>query len=209
MRDKRRITFMLVLSLSTFSCFTPALQREETSRSPQEGDRLRLEIPNAAWEPLFFEAINERAQRANLTSLRTTVMHNGDLEIRVWIGFGLGALRGFVIRRRSGQWSAIYLRPISRQISQDESTTVAITPRSGWERLWQRLVDEQILTLPDSSQLRDEVGINDGRSYVIEINANGLYRTYMYSNPQEQRWPEARQVIEISDILHTEFDIGR
>lgn len=209
MNVKRQIIRVLLLSLLTFSCSTPILQRREHSSIGQNREMLRLEIPNATWEPIFFERINERAERANLTSLRSTAMRDNDLEIRVWIGFGLSALEGFVIRRQSSQWSSLYLRPVSQQHPQGESATTPVVPQSGWERLWQRLTDEQILTLPDSSLLRDEVTINDGQSYVVEINTNGVYRTYMYSNPQEQRWPEARRIIEISNILHSEFSIER
>ena len=62
-----------------------------------------------------------------------------------------------------------------------------------------------ILTLPDSSTLPNEVGVCDGIGYVVEINDGGRYRTYCYSNPQSQIWPEAEKIIAIIKAFDDEF----
>jgi hypothetical protein len=61
-------------------------------------DPQRLEIPKAAWEPIFFETIDSVANGVGLTSLRRETMQGDDVETRVWIGYILG--------RRSGRWGA-------------------------------------------------------------------------------------------------------
>jgi hypothetical protein len=45
----------------------------------------------------------------------------------------------------------------------------------------------------------------DGVSYVVEINQNHRYRTYHYGNPKEQKWPEAKKIIEIVQTLSDEL----
>src|SRR6185369_12431216 len=71
----------------------------------------KLIVPKAGWEQIFFEAINERTRIANLRSLRVALPKD-DLELRVWNGFGLTALEGFVLQRRGGKWSAVHLEGI-------------------------------------------------------------------------------------------------
>ncbi|MGH9961007.1 MAG: hypothetical protein ACREBC_28455, partial [Pyrinomonadaceae bacterium] len=66
-----------------------------------------------------------------------------------------------------------------------------------------------VLTLPDSSQLKDEVIAVDGESFVVEINMNASYRTYSYSNPHFQKWPEAKLMIRIAQTILEEFNIER
>jgi hypothetical protein len=39
--------------------------------------------------------------------------------------------------------------------------------------------------------------------------SSGVYRTYAYLNPDDQRWPEAKQMLRIASILYTGFSIER
>ena len=43
--------------------------------------------------------------------------------------------------------------------------------------------------------------INDGMSYVVEYNSDGIYRTYMYDNPVYAKCGEAKRMIEIGNII--------
>lgn len=200
---------LLVLSILLVSCSISAPQDGVDSPMTQDKKMLKLIIPNANWEPIFFEEINERAKVAKLTNLRSTVLPNDDLELRVWIGFGLSPLEGFVIERTSGRWAAVHLRPIHRQLPRYSYQNTLTAPKSGWEQLWHRLVNEGVLTLPDSSELKDEVRVRDGESYVVEINMSKFYRTYRYGNPHLQKWPEAKGMVRIAEILYEEFGIKR
>jgi hypothetical protein len=40
--------------------------------------------------------------------------------------------------------------------------------------------------------------LTDGTSYIVEINMNGSYRTYVYMNPEYQEWPDARHMLKDS-----------
>ncbi len=169
---------------------------------------MSLEIPNSSWEPSYFELINERAKMANLPNLRSTVLPPDDLEVRVWIGFGLSPLEGFVIKRSSGRWSGMHLKSINSRFPNRNYQQVLHQPKSGWDNLWKRLTNEGILALPDSSQLGKEVVFPDGESYVVEVNTNNTYRTYRYGAPERQSWAEAKRMLNIVAVLNQEFNIG-
>ena len=172
-----------------------------------EAAELKQDIPKAMWEPLFFESINRAATNAGWKSLREAPLPSKSMEVRVWIGFGLSPLRGYSLRRDGSRWTGRYVVEGFQQTN--SVTTYDITPKDEWDKLWTKLVQLDLLTLPDSSTLRDEKMIFDGVSYVVEINQDGCYRTYEYSNPQQQKWPEAKQIISIVQTLQDEFVIKK
>jgi hypothetical protein len=162
----------------------------------------RRDIPKADWEPIFFESIDRLTSLAGWTPLRKQPVPPDALEVRIWIGFGLSPLEVYSLRRDGSKWSGWTIgdqRNVTRVKPQQ------ITPKSGWEPFWNRLVSLGLLTLPDSSSLPNEVMVFDGVSYVVEINNNHRYRTYHYSNPQRQKWPEAKNIIEIVQTLSDEL----
>jgi hypothetical protein len=89
------------------------------------------------------------------------------------------------------------------------------SPKSGWNRVWQSLVDAGILTLPDAAEVNCNPRVFDGISYVVESNINMTYRTYMYGNPwyakppEYKRCDEARRMILIGKIIGEEFGLER
>ena len=164
---------------------------------------LRQDIPKATWEPIFFESINKLAKRADWKPLRETSLSSGSLEIRVWIGFGLAPLQGYLFRKNGAQWAGHY---VIESLNQTNLVTARdITPKNGWDKFETELVQLDIFNLPDSSVLGGEKMIFDGVSYVIEINQNGTYRTYEYSNPQEQAWPEAKKMVSLAQVIQDQF----
>jgi hypothetical protein len=160
-------------------------------------------IPNAHWEPIFFGAINPLAQSAGLQPLRRADLLKGSLEIRVWVGFGLSPLEGIRLRRDGKQWSGLHAREGFGE--KWPMSVKPVSPKTGWDELWKQVESLGILTLPDSSTLPDEALVLDGESYVFEISDGETYRTYRYGNPQFQKWPEAKQIIEIVKTLYAEL----
>jgi hypothetical protein len=182
-------------------------QDGNVSRVGHGNQELRLIIPKDTWEPIFFKSINERTTGANLPSLRTVTLPQNDFEVRVWVGFGLNGIDGFILRRSTNEWIAIHLHEMSERPPYGKYQRNLEAPKSGWGSAWQKLVDAGILTLPDASEVNCEGGINDGKSYVVEINKDRVYRTYMYDNPNFAKCGEAQQMIEIGEIIADEFDL--
>lgn len=174
----------------------------------------RVIIPSENWVPIFFEAtgaasksINEVTKEANLPRLRTTLLPNDDLEIRVWIGFGLQGVDGLVLRRSSTRWSGIHLHGMGERPPFPSFQQKLEMPKSGWEIMWQRLTNAGMLTLPDAAAVECDPGGKDGTSYVVEINMNKTYRTYMYHDPDYAKCNEAKQVLKIGEIIGEEFGL--
>lgn len=214
-KHKTRFTIILLIFLFGVAATRVFLFKgegvpQQNAATPvvQEGQGLRLMIPDARWEPFFFRSLNEHTEKVNLPSLRTVLLSEDDFEIRFWFDGLPRRIDGIIIRHSAGQWSALELRwAFDRAYSQMQQETLA-APKSGWEAAWGRLVSAGILTLPDATEVQCQSGTLDGIGYVVEINKNRTYRTYSYSNPQFAECNEARQIIEISEIIADEFDLG-
>lgn len=181
-------------------CSLCAPQTKRDAPLADERGEFRAIVP--IWERIYFEEINRTASIAKLPSLRATALPKDDLEVRFWIGFGLTRLRGFDLKRSGGQWSGLFIQ------STGERTVRRLTlqaPGSGWEELWQKLVNKGILTLPDATSIRCEGNVEDGVGYVVEYNTDNAYRTYLYDNPQYAKCKEAKQMIEIVEIFNREL----
>jgi hypothetical protein len=166
------------------------------------------DIPDARWEPIYFKSINEFTSRAGWRPLRGQSLGADSIEVRIWIGFGVGPMEVMALRRDGATWSGRYGRG---QVERPGPVSVTVAaPKSSWEALWRRLTGLGILTLPDESSLPksgagQSAEMTDGVSYVVEISTDGRYRTYMYGNPDHADWPEARRIVEIIGLLRAEL----
>lgn len=189
-------TLPLTLLLAALGCGAASLPPYNAA-APRRAD------PEAYWERIFFGTIDERVDAANLANLRQVSLQGDELEVRIWAGFGLGRLRGVVLRRSAAGWIGLHLEP------PEERNTGAreITPRGGWDALWARIEREGLLVLPDSATLKPGPKVADGICYVVEINRKGTYRAYHYCNPSDQYWPEGHRFLRIARALDTRFGI--
>lgn len=192
------LTFCSHLQESNERCISPMRKQEA---------KLKLDIPK--WEPSFFEEIQQRSHKAGLSILKSTALPKGDLEVRLWIGFGTDPLRGFVISRTNGLWAATYLMPIDPKYPQHNYQQNLPTPKDGWETFWNRLANKGILTLPDSSKLGDQIVFPDAQYSVVEVNTGEVYRAYKYAAPEYQRQAEAKRMAAIIRLIFTEFGIEK
>ncbi len=194
-----------ILLLSVSFLILTATKQMTTILAAQGREPVRSEVRDNGWESVFFREINGRAQIAKLDSLRTTSLGENDLELRLWIGFGPTALKGFVIKRHGARWSATYLKPIRRSSTPGDDQQALNEPKSGWDGFWKHIADHGILTLPGSN----ESNWTDGESFVVEVKRGAIYRTYMYDNPQFRNSAEDRKILEIVDIIRNEFGVAR
>lgn len=159
-----------------------------------------LTIAGDPRSPQFDESVMERAHQAKLTSLRSKKLAGDDVELRVWVGFGKKPIEAFIVNRTGEKWEGTFLESIN--LVNKPPFSQSLTPKAGWESIWSDLIAAGLYTLPDSSHLKDEVLVEDGTSYVVEIKQGEVYRTYSYINPDYQKWPEAKQMLRIADILY-------
>ena len=215
--------YLLLLTFCLTSCFVTAQKENQVVDAPsqtnqnisipqtqQKPEKVVSDIPKTDWERIFFEGINERTNEAGLKSLRKTHVAENDIDVRVWMGFGLSKLEGFILKRINKQWAAIHIESnyaskkfVSRNIKLNE-------PDAGWEKTWQELIDADILTLPDAESINCNPSAVDGFSYVVEIKKGINYRTYMYENPDmdfKNKCSEAEQIQKIIKIIFQDYKI--
>jgi hypothetical protein len=169
---------------------------------------LHVVIP-VEWERHGLHVLDERAGETKLPKLRAVLLPAGDLEVRVWIGFGINGEDGLILQRSGGRWSALHLHGMFERYPPEkyQETFILAAPKSGWERAWQRLVGAGILVLPDEGSLQCGPVMADGIRYAVEVNTDDAYRLYSYGNPQYARCGEARQTMEIGRIISEEFGL--
>ena len=171
----------------------------------RESQRVQIILPKATWEPIFFKGINQATNLAELTELRKTSLRKSDIEIRIWRGFSLSPLEAVILKRTYGQWSALYIKTDEPTEFKEVELKKLNSPKSGWESFWKQITDKGILMLPDPSEINCEIFGFDNIGYVVEINQDKVYRTYMYSGA---KCSEAKQMEEIGEIIGLEFDSG-
>jgi hypothetical protein len=194
---------IVLLALLFYSCGHVG-QSPKLEAVKSQASQFKLKVPKATWEPIFFQSIDERASLAHLPSLRVALPKD-DLELRIWNGFGLTALEGFVLRRSSGKWSAIHLDGIHPKLPRQDYQKQLSAPKSGWNECWRKLVEMGISTLPDAAEIQCSTFVKDGMSYVVELNVEFTYRTYMYDNPSYAKCEQAKRMIGIGNFIADEF----
>ena len=207
-----KLSTRLTVALLTFLLGTAVTLIWIIGHSHERGPR--VVVPDDKWVSIFFEkagfgskSINELTAEADLPSLQTVLLPDNDLEVRVWVGFGLRGVDGLVIRRSGDQWSAIHLHGMAEHPPYPFYREALTVPKSGWETAWRKLTNAGILTLPDASAIQCEPGGPDGTSYVVETNVNKIYRTYKYHNPEYAKCDEAEQMIRIREVIADEFGL--
>lgn len=199
------ISILIVLGATVFLVVKHNATTQPYQALP-EAQTLQLEIPDSPWEPAFFEALEERTKAVGLPSLRTVVLPEHDLEVRFWYS-GLEIIGGIVIRRVGQEWSANWIYQMQDHLPSSAQLVILNPPKSGWEVLWQNLLSAGFLTIPDRPRIKCPTEALDGISYVVETNVNRKYRTYSYSNPQLMKCSEAKQVLQLEEMIRQEFSL--
>ena len=168
------------------------------------------DIPKETWEPIYHQSIQEIGRSVGIRPLRTQQIADNDIEVRIWMGFGITQLRGFVLKRTGAKWSAFHIgSPVGSSSIKDKMSPLS-TPKSGWKSAWDSMLQQDILTLPDAAGINCESMYDDGFSYVVEILKGKNYRTYMYDNPSEKfdnRCSQADKILAIADIISKDYGI--
>jgi hypothetical protein len=151
--------------------------------------------------------IDRVAKVARLSSLRSSKLAQEDVEVRVWYGFGLILLEGFVIKRINNHWTAFHLKADGNNPRYIKRVTriQLPAPKSDWGKCWQRLADAGILSLPSGTQQPDP----DAEAFYVEINDAGSYRNYEYVSPEYSESPNAKRMLAVGDIISEEFGLAR
>jgi len=187
---------LIALTLLISGCAKPA---PVVTVAPSRTATPALELPSGH----FIAAEIDRVTKlAGLSPLKMASVAPTDMEVRVWYGFGLIALEGFVIKRTNNRWAAFHLKA-------DYIKHVALVPlsapKSGWEQCWERLTNSEVLTLSGGTEPPDP----DAQGFYVETMTGGSYRNYLYNSPEYSDSPTAKRMLAIGDIISDEFGLKR
>lgn len=156
-----------------------------------------------------------RAKEFKLSDLQSRNLQNDDLEIRI---IRLAAFNDrnivFQLNKSNGKWSAKLIEKLiakkdlakktaSYKLSQRQLTE----PKSGWETFYQKLISEELLTLPDGNEVGNEA-CPDCPVYIVETKNNNNYRVYGYHAPEYfKNIREAQQLVKVINTISDEFDL--
>jgi hypothetical protein len=191
--------------------------------------------PDLSWVPRYFREFDSVAAIAEMPALRTDSAPGQ--EIRVWYLRGLITPQAILRLRGTGNdvtgqyflwWP---LAPSDREWSTQVDEDVRRWYRCGsaedigglrvcevktqWSTPWadvlHQLATDQLMTLPDESQLEqpDNVIFIDCDVVVVEVREHQHYRTYHYSCPAGRGSPEAAHAAGILSLMDQLLDEAR
>ena len=167
----------------------------------------KLLIPEASWEKLFFEGIDQITELAKLEKLREKNLPRNGIEIRIWEGFGLEDLEGVIFSKADEKWRAYHVRSNSyREPTTANFIQLSGVPKSGWNTFIKEFFSLGISDLPDARSIGCEMYHLDGRRYVVEVYENKTYRTYMYSSNAGEKCAEGKMLQKIVELIAVEFE---
>ncbi len=169
------------------------------------------EPDNESWKQKSRKHLIESSKISRLSILEKSRIPKDDLEVRVWQDSGWWNANIFILKRSSGKWMA----NLQKQTYQEDTLKLKSIskrklnePKSGWKNVWEKLVAEEILILPDGFENGGAIPCPDCGSYSIETNVSGNYRFCLYTTPRSQSdLREKRQIAKIADIIAEEFNL--
>lgn len=196
------------VSIFSWSVYDSSLFTGNTIVVPQDGSDKILSV-----------AVRQVTERAGIKELRRKKLSKGDIEIRVWRGFGLDPLEGMIFRKTDGFWRAFYLQSgniLSDASNIQEPAKFGVTvrqfygkPISGWDSFIDKIYGHGILTLPDATKTSCNLSdFLDGTAYLIELLEHDAYRYYAYHTGNENQCREGKQVMKIAKLIAQEFHNG-
>jgi hypothetical protein len=208
-----RLVNILIYFIVFFAGCSDAIHSNSPSEYDDMAKPFKKEIPiyqNGAVD-IFYELAKAKEKQLGLDSIE-----NGfdNLQIRVWYDFALVRERKLVvITNKDRNWTATVY---NLKVNWDGNTETilsksvkTVTPKSGWPSFSKKLLDLQIITLPNQDDVKGYGGGLDGRTYNIEIATKNQYRFYGYWEPQNRQdnfW-QAKNIADILKLLDAELGV--
>lgn len=200
----RQVNFILVGIALLFGACNGHIHGDSSSS-------VKREIPTyiGGTFDIFYHSAKDRQKELGLDNLE-----NGfhDLQIRVWYNLALVSERKLVvITNKDTSWTAdIY----DLQVGWEGKTETIlskkirrVSPKSGWPTFSKKLLDLQIMTLPNQDDVEGYSAGDEGRTYSVEVATKNQYRFYSYWEPQgyENKFWQAKKMTEILRLFETEL----
>lgn len=213
-----KLSIFLVFVTFLFSCAQNVPQNAEFSPTPIPQPTINEGLAKFIQEQKerLPKEIKTESKQFGIAELEKENLPNDDMEIRLW-RFSAFSDRDlvFVLKRINNAWSAnLVERSIAEKDIPKKNPPVKFlkrnlgAPQSGWESLWQKLIENEILTLPHGL----DVGVEpptDSWVFAVETKFENKYRVYDYFCPEAfENVREARQMTKIINTISEEFGLN-
>ena len=210
-----RLLILIIGVCLSLACTT--VSTTEVAAIPAPSPRLAALIAEenvkpdpAGTKPWGLEEIDRVTGSIGRGKLRELRLAENDIEVRMWVGFGLTTLHGFILKRAKDKWSAgVVSAKFKKPSTFIYNERPLPQPHSSWDTAWRSLLEQGILILPDGDAINCSEHEEDGFVYVVEIKKGSAYRTYSYSNPEskvENHCEQAGRILSIEKIISTLYE---
>lgn len=157
----------------------------------------------------ILDFVDKTIRQLGVKSLRKTEPNAEDLEIRIWVGIGYPTLGGLILGRRKNKWKANYFPTFETPKKAKPPRMLTLDrPSIGWENLWSKLKDQDIVTNRDDSEVGVVEPFEDSTLVMIEVLVRGHYRNYSYHAPCYSDAKEAKKLLKALTILEEAFNVN-
>lgn len=136
-----------------------------------------------------------------------------ETQIRIWFSYSANIENLLIFEKVGGIWTGSY-NTLEYHYPEDTDTLQSINrtskkiePKSGWPVFTDSLFKLGLRDLPDMGNIPGYELARDGHWFTVEYADCKMYRIYRYQSPWgwENEFPQAKQVVQISQLLEREF----
>lgn len=212
------LSIFIMLSFVLFSCKDQVKNYNiVNSKNRILSDSIIKDIPlNTNGSPVLSYLHKEYI--ANKLSLEKLENGFDSMQIRIWYGYAFEDTGQLVIfTNENNKWTSDFLT-LSFNVNENKDSVWSIgkellrrNPKSGWDSFIKKLLDYQILSLPDMAEIDENITIADGHAFTVEIATNNNYRFYQYQEPEmvKDRLWQAKNMSYILKLIESEFEFKR
>jgi len=146
-------------------------------------------------------------------------LENGydSFEIRIWLTYKIDTFQILILKNFIHIWDGVYyeiglhLNDHRDSVLYYSKTQKSVSPKCGWHKIIDSLIQLSILTLPDCTKIINvsDLPLYGGSRVTFETSSLKNYRLFMYELPSHIRkiYKEALDVDNILNLISRQFDI--
>lgn len=149
--------------------------------------------------------IKSQAELSNIINLKDTPLPNGESEIRILVGGGIGYPRWFILSNQKGQLKSFNVKPVSVKGKVIMQRIELGNPNSGWKK-FNNYLEQQGIKVPLDLSLDSNFDFYpDGEAVIVEVKSGDDYDVVYYSDITSSN--DGQKVINVCRKIKEEFNI--
>ena len=150
--------------------------------------------------------IDSNAALSKLPNLKDKELLDGETEVRILVGGGLGYPRWFILNNQNGVRKGFNVKSVSVKGKVSMEKIELNSPRNGWEGFENYLAQQGIKYPLQLSLDKDKKPYFDGEIVVVEVKSGNNYDVIYYSDMTDSE--DGRKVIDVCRMIKEELNIS-